>query len=48
MWNVFVIDSEECIKVNSEPYDAEQVAELLEELEEDGHDVLLKPAVMAA
>jgi hypothetical protein len=32
MWNVFVIDNGECERVNSHPYDVEQLAELLNEL----------------
>jgi len=34
MWNVFVIDNGECERVNSQPYDIEQIAQLLNELAE--------------
>jgi hypothetical protein len=34
MWNVFMIDSGECERVNSEPYDLKQIADLLTQLAE--------------
>lgn len=34
MWNVFVIDNGECQRLNSQPYDIEQIAELLDQLAE--------------
>ena len=45
MWNVFLIEDGECTKLNSEPYDTEQIAELFDQLDEvEAATVLLTPA----
>jgi hypothetical protein len=46
MWNVFVIDNGEGNRINSQPYDIEQIAELLNqlaELDEPIGGILIKP-----
>lgn len=44
MWDVYVLsDGGECDKINSVPYDAEQVAMLLDEIQDDTARVVLLP-----